>query len=314
MTRITALLVAWLLALGLQGTPAQAQTARTFISANGLDANDCARPRPCRTLQVAYDKTNIGGEINMLDPAGYGPVIITHSISIVNDGVGSAGILVPAGGPTSGVGIVINAGPEDEINLRGLVIEGIGVGFTGIQFNTGKSLTIQNCVVRNMNVYGLDFRPTGSSKLSISDCFVMHNAQHGIIIRPQGSGSAFATFNRVESSYNSEGFYLFGGSVSGPIDATATNCVAAGNDFAGFHTDNDGSPVRLTVVDSVSAYNGAGIHISDLDSRARVGGTTVTGNGVGWQATGGGIIETYGDNFVHGNAVGEGTMTPISPK
>jgi hypothetical protein len=53
--------------------------------------------------------------------------------SIVNDGDGSAGILVPNGG----TGITINVGVNNAINLRGLIIEGAGFGLLGIRFNTG---------------------------------------------------------------------------------------------------------------------------------------------------------------------------------
>src|SRR6266571_8637351 len=110
MTKTTAFaFTASLLALGLGMAPAHALNTRSFVSASGLDTNSCARTAPCRTLQVAHDKTSPGGEINMLDPAGYGTVIITKSISIMNDGVGSAGVLVPSGG----TGITINAGAGD---------------------------------------------------------------------------------------------------------------------------------------------------------------------------------------------------------
>ncbi len=47
---------------------------------------------PCRTFAVALIRTSAGGEIDVLDPAGYGAVNITQSISIVNDGVGVAAI------------------------------------------------------------------------------------------------------------------------------------------------------------------------------------------------------------------------------
>jgi hypothetical protein len=303
-------LAAWLLALCLQATPAHAQLPRTFISANGSDQNTCGRLTPCRTLLGAYAKTNIGGEINMLDPAGYGTLTITHSISIVNDGVGSAGILVGSGE----VGITIAAGPDDEINLRGLIIEGAGLGKSGLVFKTGKSLTLQNCVVRNMSAFGIAFLPTGSSKLSISDCFVMDNGFEGILISTQEGGSTVATFNRVESSNNAAGFYIGGANSTGSTAATATNCIAVGNADAGFKLHGGDSQARLTVVDSLSAYNALGIHSNGSDARIRIGGTTVTGNGAGWTIVAGGVIESYGDNFVHGNTNFEAAMTPISPK
>src|SRR5215813_11008718 len=99
MSKITSsLLLSTLLALGLHVSPAQAQMARTFVSAaTGNDANDCSLPTPCRTFQAAHDKTFDQGEITVLDPGGYGAVTISKSISIVNDGVGEAGMLVSGG-------------------------------------------------------------------------------------------------------------------------------------------------------------------------------------------------------------------------
>src|SRR5437868_5626900 len=122
MTRIT-LIVAVLLGSGLAVAPAQAQLARTFVSSvNGNDANDCNRPTPCRTFQVAHDKTLPLGEITVLDPGGYGAVTITKGISIINDGVGEAGTLVSGGA----IGITVNAGSTDHVSLRGLTVKGIG--------------------------------------------------------------------------------------------------------------------------------------------------------------------------------------------
>jgi len=124
MGRITAtLLVAAFGGLCLYAAPAHAQLSRTFVSAAvGNDANNCDRLTPCRTFQGAHDKTNPDGEITVLDPGGYGALTITKSVSIVNDGMGEASVLV-SGGAT---GIIINAGPASYINLRGITIQGIG--------------------------------------------------------------------------------------------------------------------------------------------------------------------------------------------
>src|SRR2546421_11205365 len=122
MLRITPSLtiLATLLALGLPLVPAQAQLSRTFVSAaSGNDANDCNRPTPCRTFQGAHDKTNSDGEITVLDPGGYGGLTITKGVSIVNDGVGEASILVSGGAN----GITINAPAGHYINLRGITIQ-----------------------------------------------------------------------------------------------------------------------------------------------------------------------------------------------
>src|SRR5262245_51520252 len=110
---------------GMHVGPAQAQLARTFVSAAiGNDANDCNRLTPCRTFQGAHDKTLANGEITVLDPGGYGAITINKAISIINDGVGEAGMLV-SGGVN---GVTINGGANDKVSLRGITIKGIGFG------------------------------------------------------------------------------------------------------------------------------------------------------------------------------------------
>jgi hypothetical protein len=115
MNRITPslTLVATLLALGLNGAPAQAQQSRSFVSGLGSDLNapNCTRTAPCRTFQVAHDNTLANGEITVLDAGSYGAVTISKSISIINDGVGEAGALVSGGG----VGIRVTAAATDAV-------------------------------------------------------------------------------------------------------------------------------------------------------------------------------------------------------
>src|SRR5262249_4943843 len=110
-------IAASLLALNFISNPAQAQT-RVFVSATGSDSNPCTFAAPCRAFQHAHDVVAAGGEIDVLDPAGYGAVTITKAISI--QGHGFAGIAVPSGG----TGIFINAGAFDRVHLAGLLIDG----------------------------------------------------------------------------------------------------------------------------------------------------------------------------------------------
>ena len=120
------LAVATVAASLLPAVPAQAQNTRSFVSGSGLDTNACSLTAPCRTFAGAISKTNAGGEITVLDTAGYGPVTITKAISIINPGGVEAGIAVQSGG----TGIFVNAGPNDAVILKGLIINGAGVGFT----------------------------------------------------------------------------------------------------------------------------------------------------------------------------------------
>ena len=55
---------------------AHAQATRTWISGVGDDANPCSRTAPCKTIAGAISKTATGGEIDALDPGGFGGV--TH--------------------------------------------------------------------------------------------------------------------------------------------------------------------------------------------------------------------------------------------
>src|SRR5215813_10330061 len=169
------LLLLTVLAFAFLAAPAQAQLARTFVSAaSGNDANDCNRLTPCRTFQAAHDKTLSIGEITVLDPGGYGAVTITKSISIINDGVGEAGVLVSGGAN----GITIAASALDAISLRGLTIKGIGFGGgNGIVFNSGKSLTVEHCAIRNLTGFGstgqgIVFQSNTSGNLAVSNTLV----------------------------------------------------------------------------------------------------------------------------------------------
>src|SRR5471032_1373868 len=128
--------------------PAQAASSRAWVSGHGVDQAGCGAPTaPCRSLQYAHNNAvNAGGEIDILDPAGYGAITITKSISIVNDGVGTAGVQA-----TSGNAITINAGAGDAVYLRGLNLDGAKAGTNGVVFNTGGALTIVGCVVRHFS-------------------------------------------------------------------------------------------------------------------------------------------------------------------
>jgi len=55
------------------------------VSGVGDDANPCSRTAPCQTFAGAYDETSAGGEIDCLDPGGFGGLVITHAISIICD-------------------------------------------------------------------------------------------------------------------------------------------------------------------------------------------------------------------------------------
>src|SRR5438105_15149189 len=73
----------------------QAQATRTWVSGVGDDVNPCSRTAPCKTFAGAISKTASPGEIDALDPGGYGAVTITKSITI--DGAGTLASILASG-------------------------------------------------------------------------------------------------------------------------------------------------------------------------------------------------------------------------
>jgi hypothetical protein len=105
-----------------------AQATRTWVSGVGDDVNPCSRTAPCKTFAGAISKTAAGGEISVLDPAGFGAVTITKAITIDGSSAGEqAGILAALVN-----GIIVNAGVNDVVTLRNLSINGAGNGLDGI--------------------------------------------------------------------------------------------------------------------------------------------------------------------------------------
>jgi len=234
-------------------TAAHAQATRTWVSGVGDDANPCSRTAPCKTFAGAISKTATGGEINVLDPGGFGGVTITKSISIISERF-EAGVLV------SGTNAIIVNVPSatDRVVLRGLDIEGLGTGLNGITVITGGSVWVENCTINNFTQSGINFAPTvASSQIHVLDTIVRNNgvfatsAGRGITINPTGA-SAKATLERVTLDRNVAGIKVFGSSNTAVI-----NSVASNNAGAGFSAGT--SPAVLTIERSLSTHNGAGI-------------------------------------------------------
>jgi hypothetical protein len=302
-------------AAALAAVPASAANTRSFVSAGGLDTNSCARTAPCRTLAFAITQTSAGGEINMLDPAGYGPVTITKAISIVNDGVGSAGILVPSGLP----GITIAAGVSDKINLRGLIIEGAGIGQSGIVFSTGKSLTIENCVIRHLVGPGIQFDQPNTGSLDVSDTFIADNGTDGIAVHASSTTSnVHVALTRVEIYNNANSGLSLATNValSGSIKATMVDSVVSNNGTDGISASSASasSPVDLMVVNAVAAGNGTGLLAAGASTIVRLAQSTVTGNTASWLVSAGGVLQSYGDNSINGNGDLDPSPTKIATK
>jgi len=94
----------------LCSAPLFATAQRTFVASSGSDANPCSRDLPYRSFAAAILQTNANGEVVAIDSAGYGPMTITQSVTIVAAPGVHAGISV-----FSGEGITVNVGSNDNV-------------------------------------------------------------------------------------------------------------------------------------------------------------------------------------------------------
>src|SRR5215467_9235185 len=131
--------------LGVSNASAQS-VQRTFVSGLGSNSNPCSRTAPCRTFTQAISQTVPGGEVVVLDSAGYSAFTITQAVSIIAPPGVYAGISV-----FSGDGIDISAGVSDTVILRGLTINNQGSNGDGIAFIAGGTLHVEGCAINGFN-------------------------------------------------------------------------------------------------------------------------------------------------------------------
>lgn len=153
-------------------TAAEAQATRTWVSGVGDDANPCSRTAPCKTFAGAISKTATGGEIDVLDPGGFGALTITKAITVRADNV-EAGVLV------SGVnGFVVSAGAADHVVIDGLDFEGVGTGLSGIEVVSAGDVLIRNCIIRDFkagNASGVHLSNTALVRVTIDHTTIYNN-------------------------------------------------------------------------------------------------------------------------------------------
>lgn len=307
------------IAISLLATlPAQAMSDRVLVSAkSGADNPGCGAPAtPCRTFQFAHNETNPGGQVSVMDPGEYGPVQITKSISIVNDGAGAAGVL---GLSTPGAAVAIDAGPTDKVVLRGLAIESSGAGVAnGVVLNSADSLTIANCVIRGFLgggglAYGVYIAPTTSASFSIADSLISKN-YIGVRVWPQASVSVTGIVERVSANDNS-----FGVEILGPSSGGGATTVTIAKSFVS-NNSNWGVLVTdaiLSASDVVASNNGSsgspgGAGFISTAGHLRLAHSTATGNEHG-VVVNGGLVESYGDNDLRGNGTNvTGSLTAVA--
>jgi len=307
---------------------ASAQATRTWVSGVGDDANPCSRTAPCKTFAGAISRTAAGGEINCLDPGGFGAVTINKSMTISCP-------YTEGGALAGGNGITINdsatATPNTAVVvLRGLDIFGVSPPSHGVRFVAGAALQIEDSVIRRFNAansFGVSFVPSaGNARLYISNSLIADNGNGatggGVEIRPTGSAAVKAALRDVRVQNNANHGVRIdstGTTNTGGVVVSVEDSQIAGN-VTGISTNSN--TIFMTIMVNGSAVinnSGTGISSSGASTSTLVGNTTVVGNGTGVSAAGGAVIRTYGDNRVDGNphlaTPNDGSFTlPVLPK
>jgi len=239
---------------------ASAQATRTWVSGVGDDANPCSRTAPCKTWAGAISKTAAGGEIDCLDPGGFGGVTITKSITIDCDTTGWGGSVVAGTN-----GIVISAQATDIVTLRALHLNGlcaapgaVNCGLDGVKILTAKTVHLIELDIWGFGQNGVEVSSTSAVNLTVENSYIHDNT--GACILTNGSAGVFAD--------------IYGTSLS--------NCAK------GIDAQN-GS--RLQVHSSTIFANTIGVNqssVAGLGSQVNVFATAFTNNGTAMQAAGGG--------------------------
>jgi hypothetical protein len=283
---------------------AQAQATRTWVSGVGDDVNPCSRTAPCKTFAGAISKTAAGGEIDCLDPGGFGAVTITKSITI--DGTHGAGFGSILHSATNGV--VIN-GAGVVVTLRSLSINGAGTttGLNGIRFIQGSKLLVEDCKIFNSTnaggTAGIDIQTGASANIDVKDTTIYNN-NRGI--------RATTTVGVVALVVENCSIY---GNTQEALKMETGGFVTARNTTISLN----GAGVSLTVANTganllhcdVLANTGSGL-AAGSSTNVRIGGSSFIGNANISQSAPNNI-KTFGDNYIVDGITG-GAIQLIPPQ
>jgi hypothetical protein len=308
-------------ALGLAFTPllfaapAHAQATRTWVSGVGDDANPCSRTAPCKTYAGAISKTAANGEINCLDPGGFGSVTITKSMSIVCDYT-EGGVLA------NGVfGFNINAPAGSIITLKGQDVECVGTGTNGVQIlGVGVTVHIHKTQIRSCrnsggsNGNGVLVAPSsGAAKVFVADSYITDNGgtnqNAGILVRPTAGAQANVSVKNVSLEANTNGIFMDGAGGGGAANVAVSKSVLSGNSSNGVSVFGTGAALNAMVDDSLVSSNiGNGVAAAGAGAGAKIGSNTIVYNGTGVS----GSVQSFKNNQIVNNGTDGTPVAPVS--
>jgi len=260
---------------------AQAPT-KIFVASFGSDANSGSRGSPKRTFQAAHDAVAAGGQIVVLDTAGYGQLTITKSLAVtVPPGVNGFVTVTDS----SLDGIAINAGSTDTVSLRGLIVEYSGPqNFSdsntgGIYTTSVGNLAIEDCTVRNF-YNGIVCAAVVSTNLYVHNCTVRGCNTVGLSISANTADAAINVFAtvadcRIEANQNDG---VFVSSQNGTTDVTLTGCFVSGNLGIGILASGLSAHDVVRVSDCTITSNAYGVVVGNNGQMLSRGNNTLENN------------------------------------
>jgi Right handed beta helix region len=253
---------------------ASAQVARTWVSQDGSDANDCSFSMPCLSFTRATDPLIEGGEINAQSDGNFGEFVIDKGMTV--DGRGHSVSITGFG-----AGITVNA-PGQKVTVRNLHIQGFPGSGDGIQVTAVGHLRLYETTIRTFDGNGVDFRDAPvPSRLTVLNSSISEVSNNGIFVSRVGSGAKRVLVRNSDISANDSS-----GIRAGPASPPASN------------------PLSIGVFDSTLADNGIGIVSSGSNTRVRIAANVITGNAsYGIRALDGGQILSYRTNRIYDNAI-----------
>lgn len=275
---------------------AQAQATRTWVSGVGNDADPCSRTAPCKTWSGAFSKTATGGEINSIDPGGFGTLNITKSITI-DGGESLSGALA-----SLTTGFIVNA-PGGHVVLRNITIDGAGNGIDGIRVLQAASVLVENVSIFGFTQQGIDWVPTSADGLLTVRNVSIEQCTGGGISVVNSSG-----FGRVSIENSTFHRGAFGVRAGGNAIVTVEDSIANGA-TDGFLAN--GVNAQLNLDRCVATQNTSGVRV-DLGAAIRISHCNISTNVTNGLEITSGIIESYGTNMIRGNPFTD-PPTPVLP-
>jgi hypothetical protein len=302
-------------ALLFAATPAAAQSTQTWVGSGGSDVGTCTRAAPCSTFTFALTQTSAGGQINCVDRANYGAVLIAQSVTI-ECSVG--GIVV-----SSGAAVTVTAGTTDVVTIRGLQIDGASASTgNGIAYTTGGKLFLEGVSVRNFLSDGVAVTLSTNGQLLITDSIIDNNrssiAGAGLYVAPTGTPVVNISMTDVSMNGNtSAGIRIrTTGMTGGGVTIKVRDSSFIGNGFGILAQAPGGTAAAvITIQDSEIARNSNhGLAASGPMAQLIVSNTMISGNAMGVVPAGGGAIISTGDNVVVSNSTGNGVFSSTLAK